>query len=595
MAYLIAEGNGPNQRWRRKLVVGERHWIGRASGPWSTPWDDLISRRHIEIFWDHGRLSVLVNAEAKNPVFFRGHKCDQFFARTGEHFVIGKTTFTVADEYARAESDGPQPMTEMTFSPQDLRKSSFRDPDPRIAALSRLPEIISGSSSDSEMLIRLVNLLLTGIGPARAAAVASGGLRDQDVQVLHWDRRISTSNVFRPSARLIRRSLELGESVVHIWTKSAYPGEGEFTLSEGVDWAFCTPMPLLPTSFSSHSRWVIYVTGAFPDEAGWSAQSDYLRDDLKFTEFVAAVFGSLREAHSLTRRQASLSNFFSPIVLEAIGEADPDKVLAPKESQVSVLFCDLRGFSRKSEHERGNLLGLLERVSKSLGVMTKEILSTGGVVGDFHGDAAMGFWGWPIPQADRALRACRAAIAIRNEFASASSSEDSRFMADFQVGIGIASGNAVAGKIGTIDQVKVTVFGPVVNLASRLEGMTKTLRAPILIDQATMDSLRGFPLEGEPFRVRRVAKVRPYGMESELEIGELVGPAGASGELSNDAICDYEQGLNAFLSGDWKTAMQQLHKVPAEDLVKDFVTVFIAQNGRTPPPDWKGCIPMTSK
>ena len=148
------------------------------------------------------------------------------------------------------------------------------------------------------------------------------------------------------------------------------------------------------------------------------------------------------------------------------------------------MFCDLRGFSRHSEQSAEDLLGLLNRVSQALGVTTHQIREQGGVLGDFHGDAAMGFWGWPLPQPDAAVRACLAALAIRAEFAETASRRDDP-LADFRVGIGIATGRAVAGKIGTVDQVKVTVFGPVVNLASRLEGMTKILHAPILIDERT--------------------------------------------------------------------------------------------------------------
>ena len=100
--------------------------------------------------------------------------------------------------------------------------------------------------------------------------------------------------------------------------------------------------------------------------------------------------------------------------------------------------------------------------------MTHHILANSGVVGDFHGDAAMGFWGWPISMGNSIQQVCQAALAIQSEFALASAQPDHP-LADFRAGLGIASGSAVAGRIGTTDQVKVTVFGPVVNLASRLE------------------------------------------------------------------------------------------------------------------------------
>jgi adenylate cyclase len=257
------------------------------------------------------------------------------------------------------------------------------------------------------------------------------------------------------------------------------------------------------------------------------------------------------------------------------------------------LFCDLRGFSITSEHAAGDLLGLLERVSKALGVMTGQILTHGGVVGDFHGDAAMGFWGWPISAAADASQCCLAALAVFAEFNAAARRIDPALV-DFQVGIGIATGRAVAGKIGTADQVKVTVFGPVVNLASRLEGMTKTFRAAILLDEETARVVRE-TVPRDLARVRRVARVRPFGMESAVEVSELLPSQTALPQISDEALADYENALDAFQAGRWSDAFELLHAVPAADRVKDFLTVYIAQHNRTPPRDWDGVIPLASK
>ena len=260
---------------------------------------------------------------------------------------------------------------------------------------------------------------------------------------------------------------------------------------------------------------------------------------------------------------------------------------------MTVLFCDLRGFSRRSEQDAGDLLGLLNRVSRALGVMTHCILEQGGVVGDFHGDAAMGFWGWPIEQPDAVERACRAALSIRAAFDEVAQ-RDEHPLTDFRVGIGVATGPAVAGKIGTVDQVKVTVFGPVVNLASRLETMTKVLRAPLLIDEQTARRVRA-QVSPEVARVRRVAKVRPYGMEAAVEVSELLPPVSAFPQLSDQHIAAYERALDALQARDWEAAFQWLHQVPADDRVKDYLTVFIAQHNRMPPPNWDGVIPIATK
>ncbi len=258
-----------------------------------------------------------------------------------------------------------------------------------------------------------------------------------------------------------------------------------------------------------------------------------------------------------------------------------------------MLFCDLRGFSRTSERSASDLLGLLERVSKALGVMTHQILDHGGVVGDFQGDAAMGFWGWPLPQSDASYRAAQAALGIRAQF-EAAAMQPEHPLADFRVGIGVATGRAVAGKIGTADHVKVTVFGPVVNLAARLESMTRFVNASILLDPATAKILRQ-RMPPELGRLRRVAIVRPYGLKSAVEISELLPPQHEYSELTDENLRDYEAALDAFIAGQWSQTLDLLHRVPAEDRVKDFLTVFIAQHHRTPPANWDGVVVLESK
>jgi adenylate cyclase len=594
MPDLIAQGAEPENRWRRALPPDRKCALGRSSGAWAIPWDDRISRRHVEICWHDGSLSIEKLPEARNPVFFRGRQRESFAIKPGEHFVIGGTTFTLADEQVNVSVDAPRPVTEQSFSPQYLKRHRFRNADQRIEVLSRLPEIVSGATNDTEMFVRLVNVLLTGIPRASAAAVVAVK-RDEEgectIDVLHWDRRLLTSEGFAPSERLIRQAVESGESVVHAWSG----GEGSrssFTISENVDWAFCTPV-----EGEACRGWAIYVAGTFgsPESAAGANGSDpnELRDDLKFTELAATTLSSLREVRKLERNQTSLSQFFSPVVMEALAGQDPDVVLAPREAEVSVFFCDLRGFSRSSERAGGDLLGLLQRVSGALGIMTHHILEQGGVVGDFHGDAAMGFWGWPLAQPDSIQRACQAALGVRADF-EAASQQSGHLLADFKMGIGIATGRAVAGKIGTVDQVKVTVFGPVVNLASRLEGMTKLLRASILLDEPTARLIRE-TTPREVARVRRLAVVKPYGLEKSLEVSELLPPVSEYSQLTDEDLANYEAALDALLARDWSLAFELLHRVPAKDRVKDFLTVFIAQHNRTPPENWDGVIPLSSK
>jgi adenylate cyclase len=614
MPDLIAQGVEAQQRWRRPLPEGQPVVLGRAGGVWAVPWDHQVSRRHVRLRWNGQRLEIVRLSEARNPVFLLGKEENWFTIKPGEHFVIGQTTFTLADQRVNIEADAPEPVQQQSFSAQYLKQVQFRNPDHRIEVLCRLPDVISGAAGDAELFVRLVSMLLAGVPRADAAAVvaveqkptsddpagvaraagppvSAGALAGElpvapdrpSVRVLHWDQRLAVGSDFQPSQGLILGAVRQRQSVLHVWRGADVAPTSAFTESENFDWAFCTPV-----LGKSCPGWGLYVAGRFNVErTGVTHSSDPtdLREDVKFTELVAAMLSSLRQMRLLEHQHASLSQFFSPVVLETLAVEDPEVVLAPRETVVSVLFCDLRGFSRETERHADDLLGLLQRVSNALGVMTRHIREQGGVVGDFQGDAAMGFWGWPLPQHDAVLRTSRAALAVRAEFEAT---------AGFHAGIGVATGKAVAGKIGTVDQVKVTVFGPVVNLASRLEGMTKIIRAPILLDESTAKAVRR-QVPREVARVRRLAIVRPYGLDRPLEVSELLPPEADYPELSDEHLGFYESALDAFLAGRWPEALELLHHIPAEDQVKDFLTVYIAQHNRTPPPNWDGVIPLANK
>src|SRR5262245_44915349 len=173
MPDLIAQGPQPEHRWRRRLEPGVRQTIGRQAGAWSTPWDDRISRRHVEVIYQEGQLRVEALELARNPVFFRGYKTDRFTLKPGDHFVIGATTFSFVDQRVHVSLDLPHPAGERSFTVDEPRRQPFREADKRIDVLSRLPEMFSGSGTDQELFVRLVNLLLNGIDHATAAAVVA--------------------------------------------------------------------------------------------------------------------------------------------------------------------------------------------------------------------------------------------------------------------------------------------------------------------------------------------------------------------------------------------------------------------------------------
>jgi adenylate cyclase len=316
-----------------------------------------------------------------------------------------------------------------------------------------------------------------------------------------------------------------------------------------------------------------------------------LQDALKFVELVGTTVANVCDLRRLQARSVALSQFFSPPVRQVVAAADPDRVLAPRKTELSVLFCDLRGFSRQSEEWAEDLFGLLQRVSEALGIMTRQILDFGGVIGDFHGDAAMGFWGWPLVNDERALHACSAALAIRAEFYDAAR-YDHHALAGFRVGMGLATGEAVAGKLGTVDQVKVTAFGPVVNRASRLEGLTRPFGVAILIDIATAQAIaQSLPVSQG--RIRPVARLQPYGMESVEDVFELLPPAAGAAEAAADERL--AEALELFRQGDWDAARGHFDRMADNDPIGRFYRQFLATHGNASPNDWDGVLRFHDK
>lgn len=585
---MIAQGPDLRHRLRTVLRTGERMLLGRDPGVTiSIPWDPLISRRHVQLQVHDQDVEVQRLAGTANSVFFHGESVDQFLLVPDTHFVLGSTSFRLESTKSDAVKT---PLEERTFSPLQLSKVRYQDPENRLDVLTHLPHVIAGAQGDAELFERLCGLLLRGVVHADAVAIVHLASAES-VGVRHAERRSRSGHDIRPSRRLVFEALEnQRHSVLYVWNAAEAAGP-QPTLGADFDWAYCTPVQGLgdePTG--------LYITGRMGQTSvpGMTlAEGTQLEADVKFTELVAEIIAAVVKSRRLERQKAGLRQFFAPPILAALGDDLDITLLEPRECDVAVLFCDLRGFSQRAEREGDNLIGLLDRVSRALGVMTQQILQHGGVTGDFQGDAALGFWGWPFPSPDAVVKASAAALGIRAAFARAAAQKDHP-LADFSMGIGIAFGRAVAGKIGTEEQVKVTVFGPVVNLAHRLESMTKLLRVPILLDEAAAAVVRKRMPKSDG-RVRKLARVLPFGLETPVVVSELLPPVHEHAELTDAQITQFEAGVEHFTAGHWEDAFRCLHDMPATDRAQDFLLHHIMQSARSAPTGWDGIVRLPNK
>jgi class 3 adenylate cyclase len=252
------------------------------------------------------------------------------------------------------------------------------------------------------------------------------------------------------------------------------------------------------------------------------------------------------------------------------------------------MFCDLRGSCRIVEQGEASLTQTWKNVADALDEMANTITENDGVVAGFQGDAVMAFWGWPEDQPDQVERAVRTALRIRERF------DRDGWWQDLSCGIGVTQGPAVVGALGTHDLAKVDVFGPTVNLAARLESLTKVVGVRILANEAVAADLAA--ARRPRGRTRKIARVRPAGMTNPQLIYELM-PLGGDkpGQMPEARRLSWEQAVDAFLAGDWSQARSALENYFADDPAGGLLTDYMKRTQNRPPAGWDGIITLDAK
>ena len=364
---ISISGKDASQRLLKVLEDGQVVRIGRtAKQGWEIPWDKMISRDHADVCLVDGGLKVQCLPQAQNPVIYCGKPVREAVVTTNEWFQIGGTTFHISSRAERTEKKpavSPQQIefcqeenvegSERAYSAADLRKVSFGNSDMQMELLEQLPEKISGSHSDDDLGAMLSQLLLEAIPNALAVAVAHFDETELPDDVSKIDQfpkplsmRVQTRENFEgrfvPSRRMILKCLKTQSSVVHVFESAG--GESQFTMNEGLGWAFCSPIKA-----ESGKGWCLYVSGQGTPSGALIITEDDLLGDLRFTQLVAQFIGSIRQVRMLQEQKTQLSSFFSPKVIEGLTSGKSKESLSPSEREISVLFCDVRGFTTLSE------------------------------------------------------------------------------------------------------------------------------------------------------------------------------------------------------------------------------------------------------
>lgn len=578
MIHLIAKGPRPGEKIEWQIPEMKRMLLGRsAENDCSIPWDSTISRMHAEFELQENRFKIRCFPSVLNQIRYGDHFHSELVLPPGDVFQIGETHFQYIE---RAANNGVlQILDDLDTESGILTEASLRVTDFRIETVSKaVPSL--WLSKDEGNLARQASLLLKEVMKHADVVAVIQSAGSQKWGVLHWEQPVPGFRRVSIVRSLVRDALKTGETAIEV--EKSRKGE---PLANG-RWAFCTPVKT-----EGNQQWCLYICGRFGEDSPSQAylSTEDLQDDLNLVELLAHMLSAIRRVRRLEDRFSGIEQFFSPAIIKVVSEENARHTLEPTETETSVLFCDLRRFSHMTEQAEKNLQQFLDRLKNALGVMTQSIINQNGVIADFQGDSALGFWGWPLPLTKGSLPACKAALRIQQMF-KISNSTHLNELSGFNVGIGITRGNAIAGKIGTREQAKVGVFGPVVNLASRLESMTKQIGVPILIDEPTARDVKNLLPETEG-RCRHIGLFRPAGFESPFSVYELLASEGKS-TISNQNIQDFEAAVSAFIDGDWDSALELLGHLPPKDRAKDFLLLQIASHNYKAPENWDGVIAL---
>jgi len=182
---------------------------------------------------------------------------------------------------------------------------------------------------------------------------------------------------------------------------------------------------------------------------------------------------------------------------------------------VTVLFSDIRSFTSISE--RMDPSALLDFLNEYFSGMVESVLNHQGVVDKFIGDAIMAVFGAPVPQPDDALQAVKAALEMQSRLAKINENFKSRGLPEIRTGIGLHSGQVVAGNMGHVERMEYTVIGDAVNLASRLESLTKELKCDVILSEDLYKQVEA-SVVAEPLQ-----RIKVKGREQDVMVYRLVG------------------------------------------------------------------------
>jgi adenylate cyclase len=304
----------------------------------------------------------------------------------------------------------------------------------------------------------------------------------------------------------------------------------------------------------------------------------------------AAFNRMVEQLRKNARIRETFGRYIDPKVVEGLVD---QPALAATEGQrrvMTVMFCDLKGFTSLSENVTPQ--GLVKVMNRYLSTMSEPIRSQRGIIDKYIGDAIMAYWGPPfVDAADQACFACLAAIDMIGRIATLRKQLPEllgvrAIPMECDVRVGIATGEALVGSIGSEFMMSYTVMGDAVNLASRLEGANKIYGSRTLVSEATIAAA------GPAIEARELDRLVVVGQTSSQRVFEIMG---RKGELTPEQLLLrtlYSEGLAAYRARNWDRARrafkEALEAVPLDGPSAALAKRVDSLQANPPAADWDG-------
>ncbi|HCE99141.1 MAG TPA: adenylate/guanylate cyclase domain-containing protein [Elusimicrobia bacterium] len=306
---------------------------------------------------------------------------------------------------------------------------------------------------------------------------------------------------------------------------------------------------------------------------------------------IASVYSYMVEGRQRRFLQGALSVYLSKQVVREIVEHPEKLVLGGDRRELSVFFSDIQGFTTISEMLDPKALTKL--MNRYLGEMTDVILELDGTLDKYIGDAIMAFWNAPLDQKDHAVRACRAALANQQRLVAMRRDLEKEGLPQVYTRIGLNSGPASVGNMGSLKRFSYTAISDAVNLSSRLEGLNKYYGTYVMLSGSTR------ALAAQAIEARELDLIKVKGKHKAVAVYELLGLHGETPRELLELAGVFGRGLECYRARDFDAAerfLSEALRLRPDDGPSRVLLGRITEFRKSPPPqDWDGSYEMHEK